>query len=296
VAAPPAIVNGKQLRLSWSRLRSHEECRAQGALQALGHRSPVADIRGYFHGTVVDRAMGKWLSMDSPPAGWMAEHVAEILEAEEITARETDDGIVKWKSVTDKAEVKEYCRELCTRLEVILTKLCLPHEWEPHVRFSVPLEVPYLDGELRQIMLVGEMDLLVRQARPAGADPAAPREVGIFDLKATKDNSYWRKVEGQMAVYDVAWWGMTGQFPVISALIQPMCDTQVLPFRFTEQTRRELFTRICRVSMDIFRNDLSPKAGSSGCEYCPVRHACPKFAVPGGHGRVRAFFPGVVAA
>jgi hypothetical protein len=287
VTAPPALVGGKQLRLSWSRLRTHEECRMQGKLTAAGHKSPVADIRMFFPGTVVDRAMRQWLGFDKPEPGWMLAHVDRILDEEEVTARETGDGVVTWKSLQDKEEVRAFCRDLVTRLEELLAHICLPYEWEPAVRFKVPLEVPYLDGTLRQIILTGEIDLLVRYK---------PQQVVLWDLKATKNNEYWRKVLGQMGFYDICWWGLSGTFPVGTGLIQPMCDTRLLPFTFTEQSRRELFTRICDTAMDIFRDDLSPKEGTEGCDRCMVRHACPRFAVPGGHGRVTNFRQGVRAA
>lgn len=276
MTAPPAHVNGKQLRLSWSRLRSHEECRAKGALQAAGHRSPAADVRPYFHGTVVDLAMRRWLGMEKPPSGWMPKHIDEILDEAEVTAKETGDGIVKWKSTTDKDEMRVFCRELVVLLENILAEVALPFEWEPAVRFAVPIEIPYLDGSLRQIQLVGEMDLLVK--RPDGRV--------VYDLKATRDDHYWRKVEGQMQFYDICMWGLTGEFPVGSALIQPMCQQQVLPFCFGDESRRQMFTRICTVAMDIFRGDLAPKDNSQGCAYCAVRHACPRYKTPAGGGRV----------
>lgn len=276
MSAPPALVNGKQFRLSWSRMRSHQECRAKGHLQATGHRSPTADIRGYFHGTVVDRAYRDWLNLDEQEPGWMARNVAEILEREEKTAKDTGDGIVKWRSLTDKSEVLGFCQETCRRLEVVSRELVLPYEWQPDVRFSVPIEVPWLDGSLRQILLIGAMDLLVR--RPDGVE--------VWDLKATRDNNYHRKVTGQMMFYDIAWWGMNGTWPSRVGLIQPMCDIQVYPFVFDAASRRQMFASICTVSMDVFRGDLPPKADNGGCSLCAVRHACPKFSAPAGRGRV----------
>lgn len=291
MTAPPALVNGKQLRLSWSRLRVHAECRAKGALVAAGKKSPAQDIRTYFPGTVVDRAMGRWLRQGwpgsepgwyvagrgRPELGWMHAHVDRILDEEEARAAESGDGIVRWRSAADKEEVRAFCRELVARLERILVQLCLPYEWQPHVRFSVPLEVPWLDGTLRQILLTGEIDLLIRRAL---------HEVGEFDLKATRDEQYWRKVEGQMGFYDICWWGKTGVFPVATALIQPMCKQQVLPFRFSERSRRELFARICTTAMDIFRDDLPPAPEERRCSMCGVKHACPVHKVPAGGGRV----------
>jgi CRISPR/Cas system-associated exonuclease Cas4 (RecB family) len=279
MTAPPAIVNDKPLRLSWSRIRSHQECPQKGHLTSLGKRSPTADIRSYFHGSVVDKAYRDWLAMDDPPPGWMLAHVERILEEEEASARKSGDGIVKWKSPTDKAETREFCKEAVSKLEVVSRELVLPYEWQPATRFSVPIEVPGLDGNLVTVTLNGEMDLLVRH--PDG-------RVEVWDLKATRDSNYWRKVVGQLMFYDICWWGMNnGVAPARTGLIQPMADPQVLPFEFTDDQRREMFTTICNVSMDIMRGAVAPKPDGGACYNCPVKHACPVYSNSSGRGFVK---------
>ena len=86
--------------------------------------------------------MGDWLSLDGLQPGWMAAHVDEILDREEASARETGDGVVKWRTPGDKARVCAWCKELVTRLEPILYELVIPYVHEPHSRFKVPLTIP----------------------------------------------------------------------------------------------------------------------------------------------------------
>lgn len=266
----------KPLRLSWSRIRVHEECAAKGALLR-EHKSPVTDVRNFFHGNVVDQCQRLWLSQDPPEPGWMAAHVDEVMERAEVTARETGDGVVRWRTATDKAEVREFCRELVIRLEAILARYCLPFEWDPAVRFEVPITVNYLDGTPRKIHLVGEIDLLVRDIQ---------RRLAIWDLKATANNSYWRKTIAQLTFYAIALRAQTGQWPVMMGLFQPMCDERVLPVTLTPEAIRETWARIERTAQDIWAGRLAPKADNDGCQWCPVHSACPKYKVIG-TGRVR---------
>lgn len=257
------------------------ECRAKGALVSAGRKSPVSDYRNFFGGTTVDSCMRQWLSMDEPPAGWMAAHIDEIFDHMEVEVRETGDGIVKWRDTGDRAKLRAWCKELVTRLEPILLEEVIPYEYEVATRFKVPLTIPGLDGNPRKILLTGEMDLLTWREK------GLPR--AVQDLKATEDNSYWRKVSGQLTFYEIAVWGMCGKWPEFSGLIQPMCDEPTPKFWFgtdPADPRRQMFVTICNVAADIWRKDLPPKADAAGCSYCPVKQACPKFAV--GRGRVPA--------
>jgi PD-(D/E)XK nuclease superfamily len=266
----------KPLRLSWSRIRTHTECRAKGRLMR-EHKPPNMDIRGFFHGTVVDRAMRKWLDQEKPEPGWMLAHVDKILDEEEQVAKDTGDGIVRWKSAGDKQQLREFCRELVVRLEVVLQEYCLPFSWDPAIRFEVPLVINDLQGLPRKIHMIGEIDLLVK--RPEG--------LVVYDLKATRDNGYWRKVTGQLLFYDIAMWGQTREWPITSGLIQPMCDNQLPHFQFSMEDRTQMFAVIERTARDIWRDDLLPKEDCKGCADCDVRHACPKFATSMRRGRAQ---------
>lgn len=264
------------LRLSWSRLRLHDECPAKGDLMRR-HKSPVQDIRSFVHGNIVDLAMRRWLSQESPEPGWMAANIDALFDESLQTAKDTGDGIVRWKGANDKAETREFCRDLVKRLEPILVKYALPFEWTPAVRFSVPILVEDLSGHMREIILVGEMDLLVRDCEGRYA---------IWDLKATRDNAYYKKVLGQIAFYAIAVKAVHGQFPVLTGLIQPMCDQQVLPVTVDHDAVAQMAGRITKAARDIWAGRLAPKESNEGCAYCPVKHACSKFSFGGNSGRL----------
>jgi hypothetical protein len=269
-------VSDQALRISWSRIRNHDECPAKGDLLRR-HKSPVQDVRNFFHGNVVDLAMRRWLSQEEPEPGWMAAQVDAIFEESAQIAKDTGDGIVRWKSLTDKGETLDFCRELVGRLEPILLRYAIPFEWQPAVRFSVPIMVPYLDGSMREVLLIGEMDLMVRDCEG---------RIAVWDLKATRDNNYYRKVLGQLAFYAIAVKVLKGQFPAMSGLIQPMCDTRVLPVTVNRDAVAQMAGRITKTAQDIWAGRLAPKADNAGCAYCPVKHACPKFSLGGRPGRL----------
>lgn len=258
-----------ELSLSWSALRSHDECKQKAHLTRMRRRSPTQDIRGYFHGTVVDRVMRDWLCDPQRSAGAMVGMVEQIADREEKAAIEAGDGIVRWKGVNDKKQMLGFCRELVVRLEPILEELVVPHEYEPAKRFKVPMTIPYLDGTPIQVSLVGEIDVLVRDGQPRWH---------VWDLKATKDDNYWRKTVMQLVFYDIAVAEMFGTGSTDSVgLIQPMCKQPVMRFQVTQDQRTELMGRVIRMAHDIFRKDFEPKKDSAGCTYCSVRHACTKF-------------------
>jgi hypothetical protein len=261
---------GKLVRVSWSRLRAHDECPAMGALQR-DFKPATQDIRNFVHGNVVDSCMRRWLAFDAPPPGWMLAQVDDVFEE----WMHSGEGIVRWKHPGDKKETLEFCRELVTRLEPILAEYVLPFTWQPAVRFDVPVKVRHLDGSMREIRLVGEMDLLVQDRE---------KRIVVWDLKGTKDDSYWRKVAPQLAFYAIAVLIMNGRLPYRTGLIQPMCTERVLPVTVTPQAIREMGTRIERVARDIWAGRLAPKESNEGCAYCPVHHACPKYALPAGRG------------
>lgn len=279
----------RPIRLSWSRIRVHEECPAKGQLLSEGKKSPISDIRGYFHGTVTDICQRRWLSQDNPQRGQMLAWVDEIFAQAEKDARESGDGVVKWKYAGDKADVLDLCRLAVTRLEPLLEKICLPYAWDPAVRFRVPLTIPGLDDEPRKIELVGEADLLVEY--PPGMFTEGPAVV-VWDLKATKDEGYWRKVKGQLVFYGIAVAAMRqGQFPYAAGLLQPLCEDQSPMFIFDPDDYAQMYSRIAKVAHDVWAGRILPKADNAGCKYCEVRGSCPKW--PKGRGRVPLGLPAV---
>jgi PD-(D/E)XK nuclease superfamily len=272
------------LRLSWSRIRSHEECPAQGHLLSQGFKSPVADVRSYYHGNVVDTCMRTWLADDHPQRGGMLAMVDSVFDAQESKARDSGDGIVRWRNASDKNETRVLCRNAVHRLEPLLERICLPYDWDPAVRFSVPMWIPGLDGEQREIALVGEIDLLVRM----------PKGIINWDLKATRDDNYWRKVVGQLLFYHIAVAAMVGEWPAAAGLIQPLCKEQLPMFAFSKDDLTQMYHRIVKVARDIWSGNVLPKLDNKGCNQCPTRPACPKF--PKGRGRVPLGMPQAAAS
>lgn len=243
------------------------------------HKSPVQDIRSFFlfHGNVVDLAMRRWLAQDNPEPGWMLAQVDALFEESEVIARESGDGIVRWKSLDDRAETREFCRELVKRLEPILLRYAIPFTWQPAMRFSVPFHIEAESGRLQEIILIGEMDLLVRDCE---------NRIAVWDLKATRDNNYYKKVLGQLTFYAIVCKLLYGEFPAMTGLIQPMCDQQVLPVTIDNDALAQMASRMTKAVRDIWAGRVAPKADNTGCAYCPVRHACPKFSFGGKPGRL----------
>ena len=261
------------IRLSWSRLRLHSECPAKGDLIARFGRPSISDIRTFFSGTVADRCMRRWLEQDDPQPGQMEAWVQEIFQAEEQKARDTGDGMLPWRS-GERAEKLGFCLECVRRLEPLLQRVCLPYAWQPATRFDVPVEIPGLDGRPAQIRLVGEYDLLT--------EPQFG--VIVWDLKATRNEQYWRTTKGQLVFYAIAVAVARGQWPAAAGLLQPMCEQPDPTWVFEQQDYSQMFARIVSTAHDIWAGRLGPKADNAGCSYCPVRGRCPKF--PHGRGRV----------
>ncbi len=256
------------LSISWSQLRNHEECRQRAALIRSGHRNPVQNLRNYYHGMVVDQIMRRWLADPEHPAGGMESMVDTYLDSEAERAKAAGEGIVRWRHANDKDDLRAFCVELCRRLEPILREHVLPHDMYAAGRFKIPLTVPHLDGTPVTVNLVGELDLLV--VRHDG-------ERMIWDLKATRDDTYYRKVIGQLCFYDVAMHLVHGKSPVSAGIIQPMCTQPVLEFKFTADDRRALLGRVLRMLNDIWREHAPCTTATSQCAVCDVKHACPRF-------------------
>jgi PD-(D/E)XK nuclease superfamily len=263
----------RAIKVSWSRLRDHMECHQKAALKEQRKKAASTDIRNFFPGTVVDICMRRWLDQDSPQVGEMTAMLDQVLVDAEREAQETGDGIVRWRHLGDRDEVRASCRELLERLEPILVELALDEslDYVPARRFRAPLVVPYLDGSPQHIWIVGEMDLFT-QTR------AQPCQYRVWDLKNTRNKDYWRKVTGQLLFYDLATFCLHRSWTVECGLIQPLCPEPVLRFRFTEQHRRELWSAVARYATDVWRKDDAPKLTTEGCDWCEVKHACIRFA------------------
>jgi hypothetical protein len=218
--------------------------------------------------------MRDWLDQDDPQAGQMVAMVDRIMDREEKAAADTGDGVVKWKSMTDRDETRAWCKGLVTRLEPLLFRHAVPFDYQTAVRFDVPYRVPLQAGGHKEIRLVGEIDLLVRWPDQRWA---------VWDLKGTDDNSYWRKTLGQLTFYEIACWILKeGSWPAGSGLLQPNCDHPDPWFQFGDQHRIEMFGRINKVAADMWNKVHFPKVTADGCSQCFFRVTCPKYApIPG---------------
>ncbi len=151
----------KPLRISWSQLRNHTECRQKSYLIRSGKKSSAIDLRNYFHGMVVDRAMRRWLHDEGRQPQQMMTYVDECIDEEQAQAKHTAGGIVRWRNASDRADMRAFCVELCRRLEPLLYELVLPYPFRNGYRFTAPVQIPGPDGSPTVIHLVGEMDLFV---------------------------------------------------------------------------------------------------------------------------------------
>lgn len=273
-----------QLTISWSQLKNHTECRRKSHLLRTGKRSSVTDIRQFFHGTVCDRLMREYLEdTDNQYPGFMAEAAERIMDREEQEARESGDGIVKWRNKDDRKEVLAFCQELCNNFEPILEKHVLPRKHQAAVRFRAPIRIPGLDGKPAVVRLIGEIDILTWDLDY--------QNIEVYDLKATKNDQYWRSVIGQTVFYDLAMFATHGTWTQRVGLFQPMCKKKVIDYTVTDQMRRELMQRIINMAHDVWKKDIALRPDTTKCGFCIVKHACERFESK--DGRIVLGKPGV---
>lgn len=258
------------LTVSWSQLRLYEECKQKAQLHRSGKRAKLADNRVFFGGTVVDRVVRDWLA-DSRDLGEMPGMVADIMDREEGLIRDSADGILKWRDSEDRARVESDCKEAVKAIEPALVKYVLPYEYQVDYRFRTSLWVPNpIDpGEMMEMFLIGAMDILVH-------NPLADWWA-VFDVKMTRDDSYWKKTQGQMTFYDLQIELERGQPARAAALFQPLCTTQVKTIPMDEMRRMEMRSRIMTMVDSIIREDMPTTTNAKLCGYCDYKHACPKF-------------------
>lgn len=252
-----------------------------------GKSTPTVDGRVFLPGTVADRVMRAWLDSPDPQAGQMEQMVPEYLDrfsqppAEGVADEPDRYKIIKWRGNPrrDKALVRNFVVEVVRDLEPILLKYVVPHEYEPEVKFRVSIAIPYLDGRLTQVDLIGGIDIVSRLLYPEW--DLAKGDWVLYDLKATKDPAYIGKVIGQGIFYDIAlghWIGDVSQ-PKRFGFIAPAIPERVVWTQITDEDRRHMMTRIISFAQGQWRKDWDPKESDVGCKYCEVHHACSKWAV-----------------
>lgn len=254
------------LRLSWSALREHEVCKERGFQQRAGKRAKAQDQRVFFPGTVTDRVVRDWL-VEDPSPGLMPDMVESVIEREWKTILD-EGGSIAWKNASDKKQVLADCREAVTKIEPALMKFVVPFEYQADYRFRLPYNVPHPAGGHEKILLIGAMDIRVRDDKDRW---------WIWDVKHTRDDSYWRKTEGQLTFYDVANLLEVGKGTVRVGLLQPLCKEQVKPFEITDEKRTQMQARISAFARDIWTGERTPRQDTKECGWCSVRHACSKF-------------------
>lgn len=218
---------------------------------------------------VVDRIMRDWL--DDPLLRSTDYRALVTCTMDEMEDVERGSGnMVRWRDPGDREQIRKFCTELITRLDPILTEHVLPYPYEHGKWFKVPLKLPNrITGTLSEVLLTGEMDLIVDNDGPV-----------VWDLKGTADDQYYRKVIAQLTFYDLAVWASSGRKTRFTGLIQPMCTEPLLVFEVTDAQRADMLARIDRYAHDVWAGETACKEGTSGCQWCDVRHACERFQQP----------------
>jgi hypothetical protein len=261
----------EEVWLSWSRLRTHEECRQKAYLQRTGKKATVDNHRNFIPGNITDRVVRDFLLNDPyNNLGTMPDMVPEYLDRA-VAEAEKQGGWVKWKAAdgSDHRTIIEKCTKAVTRIEEDLKRLVLPYEYTPDFSFRVPLEVPVRGrDEPITIMLNGFMDILVKRGEG---------DFTIWDVKHTEDNSYWKKTFGQLSFYDTALTLMEGFYSKQAGLLQPLCTEHVKNFELTRDDRKKMLQSIQGYAQDYVNHNVTPTDKISLCSMCNVKHACSRF-------------------
>lgn len=256
------------------------ECRQKGYLQRAKKGAKLENQRVFFPGTVTDRVVRDWLSGDpySNP-GVMPDMVESVVLREEESILERGKKLI-WKDENDRDSIIKDCQEAVRNIEPSLTKLVLPYEYDVDFKVLAPIIAPHPAGHKETIILTGFMDIIVRR----GEDQWA-----VYDVKHTKDNSYWRKTRGQLSFYDLAVDIMFEAPTFEVGLLQPLCKETEKMFVLSEQDRTVLMAQVLSMAEDIWNENFDPSAPISECYFCNVKHACSRFTPIQGSKRMDLF-------
>jgi len=257
-----------EIWLSWSRLRSHEECKQKSYLNRTRQKAAIEDHRNFLPGNITDRVVRDWLLGDP----WnnldtMKDMVPEYLD-KSIQDTKKQDAVIKWKGEDDKSNIIRDCTEAVTKIEPHLIKYVLPYEYTPDYAFKVPLQIEVDENTTANLVLNGYMDILVKHSES---------KYFIFDVKHTKDNNYWKKTIGQLSFYDTSLFLLTGDYSTYSGLLQPLCKDPIKPFNIQEGDRQKMWQSISNYATDVIRNNVEITNDVSKCMMCAYKHACPRF-------------------
>lgn len=254
------------LYISWSTIRTYEQCKQRGMLTRAHKRADLADQRIYFPGTVTDRVVRDWLMGDPyKNPGMMPDMVESFIDREKSTIEEAG-GKMRWKDKGDRDKVLADCVEAVTKLEPVLNQKVLPFEYDADFHFKLPLLVPAPYGE-EIVVLNGVMDIIVRDGD----------NWDIWDVKQTRDGQYWRKTVGQITFYvlcrEMLFEGQSRD----SGLLQPLCPEEIKSYIPDENLKAQMMSRIATMAWDVLIEDFEPRADSKMCSFCDVKHACSKW-------------------
>lgn len=282
-----------QLYLSWSQLRTHEECKQKSYLHRSGNRAPMGDQRVFFAGTVTDRVVRDWLLNDpADNLGLMPHMVEEIMEREREEIKlgrlkgdgtREPPGVMKWKGPGDREQVLRDCIEAVTKIEPALLKYVVPYKVTPDLRLKSPLVLPHPRGGTETVQLIGYLDIFVEDDKG---------RFWVWDVKHTRDDYYWKKTAGQLAFYDRMVEFKYGEPPIRVGLLQPLCKQPVKPVPVTDEKRREMMTRIAGLARDVWNKEKTPRKDTKVCNFCDAKHACEKFTPVMVNGKRRISFGG----
>ena len=272
------------LRISWSGLRTHNECKQKGMLQREYKQTPLQNTRNFFPGTVTDRVVRDWLSDDPENnPGIMKDMVVDVIEREKQEIDDGNRGVMLWKDSKDKDDVIEVCQTAVINIEDSLNKYVLPFDYQTDYHFQSSMDLPHPGGGTETVILNGYMDIIVRDSKGRWA---------VWDVKHTKDNSYWKKTQGQLGFYDLAVNLETGSYTAMTGLLQPLCKEKVKPIKLTADSRSVMLSSITSMANDVWNKDEAPRTDNKFCYNCEVRHACSKFKPRVVEGKKVAMFGG----
>lgn len=257
----------RTVKISWSSLKSHEECKQKGHLTREKKKIAVADIRNFFPGRVTDRVVRDWLN-GAHEKGSMLEMVEPIIERELGEAKGKSE-VVSWKSTTDRSFVAQQCIKAVKNIEPALERYVLPYQWQVDFGFKAPFLVGAPDGGMDRVVLNGYMDIIVFDS--------ATETWRIYDVKHTENKDYWRGSFGQLAFYSLANMIMFGAKPVEVGFFQPLVGEQIKRFAITDSEVNHLSTRVQAMAYDVWSGDVEPRKDMKVCHFCEVKHACSKF-------------------
>lgn len=265
------------MRVSWSSLKTWEECRQKGTLMRAGKKAKVTDIRNFFPGRVTDRVVRYWLEQDPRGnLGRMPSMVKSVIEAE-LGEASSNGELVDWKHRTDRDDVEKACIRAVENIEPALQRYVLPYTWQVDFGFKTPVLMRAPWG-MDRVLLNGYMDIIVHDL---GTDSWR-----IYDVKHTENKDYWKGSFGQLVFYGLENQIRTGKIPLEVGFFQPLVKESVKRFQIDETHLNALSGRIQSMVDEAWRGEDHPRTSPGQCTFCEVKHACKKF-VPVQDGKHR---------